>query len=98
MLVRNGQGVSTMPKVETRKAQMELARGQGEYWTQQEQSSLVDTSEEARDGGLDLIFQREPKEIQSKLVDLLIKYNARMEYVPLKVARIKGQTCSKWTC
>lgn len=30
---------------------------------------------------LDLIFEREPKEVQDKLVKLLINYNAVMQYV-----------------
>lgn len=33
---------------------------------------------------LDLIFEKEPPEVQRKLMNLLIQYNAMMQYVILK--------------
>lgn len=31
---------------------------------------------------IDLIFEKEPPEVQRKLMNLLIQYNAMMQYVP----------------
>lgn len=46
---------------------------------------------------LDLIFQKEPREIQEKLMKLLISYNASLHYVPLPPPRTRAPTSSKST-
>lgn len=38
---------------------------------------------------LDLIFEKEPPEVQQKLIGLLIQYNAMMQYVNIVLIRIK---------